>query len=138
MSLSNRQLNSKEFKIILKAVEFTDIIKDKENVINIIKSQIQKQGGTFDDTTQDEDYRKVWYLDTKKFDLNYGNNFFLRIRKEFKKDNTLKGYVVNLKNRDDHRRKALKYDLSNPQKNPKFDYKKFEFKFEEDILTPFP
>jgi hypothetical protein len=137
LSQSDRPLNSKEFKIILRSDKFTDIIKGKENVINIIKSQIQKQEGTFDESTQDEDHRKVWYLDTKKLELNKGNNFLLRIRKEFKKDGTLKGYDVSLKNRDDCRHKALTYDLSNPIKNPDFNYKEFEFKFEEDILTPF-
>ena len=59
MSQSDRPLNSKEFKIILRSDKFTDIIKGKENVINIIKSQIQKQEGTFDESTQDEDHRKV-------------------------------------------------------------------------------
>ncbi len=138
MSQSDRQLNSKEFKIILKSDKFTDLIKDKENVINIIKSQIQKQEGTFDDTTQDEDHRKVWYLDTKKFELNNkANNFLLRIRKEFKKNGTLKGYDINLKHRDDVRHNALTYDLSKPIKNPDFNYEEFKFKFEEDILTPF-
>ena len=65
MSQSNHPLNSKEFKIILKYGNFKDIIEGKENVINTIKSQIQKQGGTFDDTDQDEDHRNVLYLDTK-------------------------------------------------------------------------
>jgi len=138
LSQSDHPLNSKEFKIILKADKFTDIIKDKENIINIIKSQIQKQGGIFEDTTQ-EDHRKVWYLDTKNFELK-NNNFFLRIREKIEKneEEKVKGYDVVFKNRDDDRHNALKYDLSNPKNNPNFNYKGIgEFKFEEDILTPF-
>jgi hypothetical protein len=137
LSQFNLPLNSKELKIILKSDKLTDIIKDKENVLNIIKSQIQKQEGIFDDTTQDEDHRKVWYLDTKKFEINKDNNFLLRIRKEFKKDGTLKGYDVNFKNRNDDKHETLKHDLSHPIKSSNFNYKDFEFKFEEDIITPF-
>ena len=69
MSQSDHPLNSKELKIILKSDKFIDIVQGKENIINIIKSQIQKQGGTFDDTNQDEDHRNVWYLDTENFDF---------------------------------------------------------------------
>ena len=122
---------------MLKSDKFTDISKGKENVINTIKSQIQKQEGRFDDMDQDEDHRKVWYLDTKKYELNKDNNFLLRIKKEFKKNGTLKGYDVSLKNRDDDRHIAAKYDLSNPIENSDFKYEEFEFKFEEDILAPF-
>ena len=43
--------------------------------------------------------------------------------------------MLYLKNRDDDRHNALKYDLSKPKKT--LNYKKPEFKFEEDILTPF-
>jgi hypothetical protein len=139
LSQSDRPLNSKELKIILKSDKFTDVATYKENIINLIKSQIQKQGGTFDDTSQEEDHRKVWYLDTKNFKLN-NNNFLLRIREKLKnnEEEKVKGYDVVLKNRDDDRHNALKYDLSKPKKNPDFNYKgEPEFKFEEDILTPF-
>ena len=140
MSQSDHPLNSKELKIILKSDKFTDVATNKENIINLIKSQIQKQGGTFDDTTQEEDHRNVWYLDTKNFELNSGNNFLLRIREKLKnnEEEKVKGYDVVLKNRDDDRHNALKYDLSKPKKTPNFTYKgEPEFKFEEDILTPF-
>jgi uncharacterized protein YjbK len=98
LSQSNRPLNSKELKIILKSDKFTEVATYKENIINLIKSQIQKQGGTFDDTTQEEDHRKVWYLDTKNFELN-NNNFLLRIREKLKnnEEEKVKGYDVVLK-----------------------------------------
>jgi hypothetical protein len=77
LSQSDHPLNSKEFKIILKSGNFKDIIEGKENVINTIKLQIQKQGGTFDDTDQDEDHRNVLYLDTENHVLyNEKNSFF--------------------------------------------------------------
>ena len=61
-------VESKEYKLMLKQCEFTNINKGRENIINIIKSQIQKQEGIFNDTVQDQNYRKVWYLDTKNFE----------------------------------------------------------------------
>ena len=136
MSQSDHPLNSKEFKIILKSGNFKDIIEGKENVINTIKLQIQKQGGTFDDTDQDEDHRNVLYLDTENHVLYNEKKFFLRIRAQFKKNGDLKEYEVNLKNREEDGHKALKYDLS-PQIENNLNYKNFEFKFEEDIIIPF-
>jgi hypothetical protein len=138
LSESEHKLKLKEYKLMLKPGEFIGIINGREKVINIIKSQIQNQGGTFDDTDQDEDYRKVWYLDTKKLELYEKNNFLLRIREEFKNNGTLKGYDVNLKNRNKNRGEALKYDLSNPSESSEdFKYEKFEFEFEEDVLMSF-
>ena len=135
MSQTDHALKSKEFKIILKSGNFSDIIKGKENVINIIKSQIQKQGGIFDDSDK-EDHRYVWYLDTPNHILYEEKKFFLRMRVEFKKNGKIE-YEVNLKNREEDRHKALKYDLSKPIVNPDFKYKEEpEYKFEEDIIIP--
>jgi hypothetical protein len=120
---------------MLKPDKFIDIDKGKEDILNIIKSQIQKQQGSFDDTKQDEGKRNVWYLDTQKFRIK-DNNFFLRIREKLK-NKEVKGYNVTFKNRHKDRHTASSYDLSNPIKDTNFEYEKFEFKFEEDILTPF-
>ena len=76
---------SKEYKIILKKSEFTNISKGKENIINIMKSQIQKQKGIFNDTDQNQNNKKIWFLDTKKFELYKINNFTLQIREKYKK-----------------------------------------------------
>jgi hypothetical protein len=120
---------------MLKPDKFIGIDKGKEDILNIIKLQIQKQQGRFDDTNQDEGKRNVWYLDTQRFRLKH-NNFLLRIREKLKNEE-VKGYNVTLKNRHKDRHIALSYDLSNPIKDTNLEYEKFEFKFEEDILAPF-
>ena len=108
------KVESKEYKIILKKSEFTNISKEKENIINIMKSQIQKQKGIFNDTDQDQNNKKIWFLDTKKFELYKINNFTLQIREKYKNNGDLKGYDIVIKNRDDDIHNALKYNLLNP------------------------
>ena len=58
---------------------------------------------------ENQNYRKVWYLDTKNFELK-NNNFTLQIRGQYKNNGDLKEYDIVIKNRDDDIHNALKYE----------------------------
>jgi hypothetical protein len=116
---------------MLKAKKFTDRDKAiKKKVIPAIKSQIQKQGegGNFKEDIDEKECR-VWYLDTKRHELNRNHNFFLRIREERNR------YDITLKCRHPDRYISASYDLSHPSKRSRLKFK--DSKFEEDITTPF-
>lgn len=100
----------------------------KKKVIPAIRSQIQKQGGDIKEDVKVEEC-KVWYLDTKRHELNRNHNFFLRIREIRNR------YDITLKCRHPDRYISASYDLSHPADDCRLKFK--GFKFEEDITTPF-
>ena len=67
---------------MLKPNEFADKEKDKKKLVNIIISQIEKQGASFEEDNDAGEERRTCYLDTKQYALYKNNNFLLRIRKE--------------------------------------------------------
>jgi hypothetical protein len=114
---------------MLKAKKFGN--RDKainKKVIPAINSQIQKQGADFKENIGEKECR-VWYLDTKRHELNRNHNFFLRIREERNR------YDITLKCRHPDRYISASYDLSDPAHHSRLKFK--GFKFEEDITTPF-
>jgi|tagenome__1003787_1003787.scaffolds.fasta_scaffold20979237_4 hypothetical protein len=115
-----------------------DLFKDKDEgikkVINLINSQVEIQGGTFNsEVPGEEKSQKVWYLDTKNHKL-YGNTgLLIRVKENREKSE----YKVEFKIRNSNRNKATSYDLYNPKENSDYDFKRKQCKFEEDITTPF-
>ena len=124
MAQSNRPIDSREFKLMLKTTEFIDRIAGIKNVSNILQSQIENQNGEFKEDIEDSE-RQTWYLDTSRYDLN-AKKFLFRIRGE-KKANL---FNVTLKCRHPDRYASAQHNLSSPIKHIKI-------KFEEDILSPF-
>jgi hypothetical protein len=100
----------------------------KKKVIPAIRSQLQKRGGDIKEDVKVVEC-KVWYLDTKRHELNRNHNFFLRIRDIRNK------YDITLKCRHPDRYISASYDLSHPVDDSHLKFK--GFKFEEDITTPF-
>ena len=115
-----------------------DLFKDKDEGIkkvkSIIKSQVESQRGTFNSEALDEEKsKKVWYLDTKKHKLYENTGLLIRV-----KENQVKSeYKVEIKIRNSDRNKAASYELYNPKENSDYDFKRKQYKFEEDITTPF-
>ena len=105
---------------------FMDRKKGTKEISNIIETLIEKQGGKFKEDVEEKE-RKTWYLDTNTYELYCNNNFLLRIRKEKKKSDE---YDVTLKCRHPDRYISASHDLSSSVKG-------IEYKFEEDIITPF-
>jgi hypothetical protein len=122
---SNRPLTSREFKIMLDTNRFMDRKKGTKEISNIIETLIEKQGGKFKEDVEEKE-RKTWYLDTNTYELYCNNNILLRIRKEKKSDE----YDVTLKCRHPDRYISASHDLSSSVKG-------IEYKFEEDVITPF-
>ena len=127
----NGQFNSREYKMILNPVEFSDESEGRKKVIDIIKSQIEKQKGTFEEDVFDREEKNVWYVDTEKHALYRINNFIVRVKEET--TDNVKKYDVTFKNRDKDRVRAASHELSKPVLKPGSTLK--DHKFEEDILT---
>ncbi len=128
----NKYLNSREYKLMINK----DLFKDKEEgikkVTSIIKSQVESQRGTFNSDIPEEKSKKVWYLDTKNHDLYEKNGLLIRVKENQAKSE----YKVEIKIRNLDRNKAASYDPYHPQSNSNYDFKRKQYKFEEDITTP--
>jgi len=131
----NKFLTSREYKIMLNNDLFKDRDEGIKKITSIIKSQVESQNGTFTPVIPEEKFKTVWYLDTKNHDLyeNKNNGLLIRVKENHSKSE----YKVEFKIRNSSKAKAASYDLSNPVKNPIYDFKKKQYKFEEDIKTPF-
>ena len=131
----NRQLNSREYKIIINHEKFSNEEAGIEIIAGKINSQIKILKGKFEENVKKKKPKKVWYLDTEKHELYRTNNFIIVV----KEDPTSDGieYDVTFKNRNPNRETAVQYDLFNPVLNPIFEFKRDKSKFEEDIVTPF-
>ncbi len=130
-----KQLNSREYKLILKADKFIHKEKGRKKIIDILKDHFEKQEGKFMVNDKKAEKKKVWYLDTKKHELNEKYNFLLRIREEYDESGRIQEYDITFKNRNSDKSEAASYDLSGFQAGSNFKFK--ENKFEEDIITPF-
>jgi len=64
---------------------------------------------------------------------NKNNGLLIRVKENQEKSE----YKVEIKVRKPDRNEAASYDLSSPQSNPKYEFKKGKYKFEQDIKTPF-
>jgi len=125
----NKPLDSRELKLILDPKRFQDLNKGIDKFQQIVKSEIDSIGGTFDmENDAKMKHRRTWYLDTEDFQLK-SKNFFFRIRKE--EDDDKKEYDVTLKCRHEDRYISASYDLTSSIK------KNYEIKFEEDIIAPY-
>src|SRR5215467_178045 len=107
LARSNRPINSREFKLMLKTSEFADRKLGIKSVSEILCSQMEHQNGKFKEDIQ-EKKRRTWYLDTESYDLNM-NKFLFRIRKEEETSE----YNVTLKCRHPDRYMSAQHDLSN-------------------------
>lgn len=124
----NKPLDSRELKLILDPKRFQDLNNGIDKFQQIVKSEIDSLGGTFDEENDAKmKHRTTWYLDTEDFQLK-SKNFFFRIREE---DGDKKEYDVTLKCRHEDRYISASYDLTSPIK------KNYEIKFEEDIIAPY-
>ncbi len=128
----NKYLNSREYKLMINK----DLFKDKDEgirkVTSIIKSQAESQRGIFSSDIPEEKSKKVWYLDTKNHDLYERNGLLIRV----KENQETSEYKVEIKIRNSDRNKTASFDLYHPQSNPTYDFKRKQYKFEEDITTP--
>lgn len=126
---NKKQLDSREYKIILKASNFTNEEKGRKKIIKALNNHFEKQNGKFKVDDKKAEKQKVWYLDTETHDLHAKYNFLLRIREEYDENDNIKGYDITFKNRNSNKTEAASYDLSG--------FQSLKNKFEEDILTPF-
>ena len=129
------QLASREYKLILKANNFTDKEKGRKEIIDMLKNHFEKNKGKFTAIDKKAEKKKVGYLDTQTHDLNKRYNFLLWIREEYDEGGKIKGYDITFKNRNSNKTEAASFDLSGFQENSNFKFE--EHKFEEDIITPF-
>ena len=110
---------------MLKPSEFIDVHKGIDKISEFIET---KSGGDvkFEKDIEEKRRRKTWFLDTATLSLNGSNKFLLRVREE---DGTGE-YDTTLKCRHPDRYISASYNLRSPKEN-------LQFKFEEDISTPF-
>jgi uncharacterized protein YjbK len=109
----------------LKPNLFKEFNSGVKKVQEAIDTEVNKLNGMFKSRDLDLKLkrRKTYYLDTSDFRLN-SKNFFLRIREDKKS----RKYDVTLKCRHPDRYISSAYNLS--------DLKKYDTKFEEDIIAP--
>lgn len=121
----SKSLDSREFKLILKPKIFKELNSGVKKVQDVIHSEVNKLNGKFKSRDSDLQlkHRITYYLDTSDFRLN-SKNFFLRVREDKKS----RKYDLTLKCRHPDRYISSAYDLS--------DLKKYDTKFEEDIIAP--
>lgn len=122
MTVSNRAVTSREYKLMLNTDRFKDRVKDSETFFSLIDFLIKKGGG--DVSKQDkEERRQTSYLDTPHLALRQ-NGFSLRLREE-----EANSFQLNLKCRAADRYVSAAQNVSSPLGG--------KIKFEEDILPPF-
>ncbi|MDR4492411.1 MAG: hypothetical protein R2685_16200 [Candidatus Nitrosocosmicus sp.] len=127
-----KQLDSREYKLILAHTKFLGTNKDKDLVTTVFEDCIDKLDLTFNKSTKEPKIKTVWYLDTDKHDLHDRNDFVIRV-KESKKDNDKVECDVTFKVRTFDKNKTSQYDLY--EIKDKGNYKIEEQKFEEDIIS---
>lgn len=127
MSVENRPITSREYKLMLKPELFLDRARAVNTFRHLAATLVKREKGTFKDQGKEPPKkRRTWYVDTEGGDLNQ-NNLVLRVRKEGKR------FRVTLKYRiGDRYLSAMSQVRANKKKA--IDHKK-ECKFEEDI-TP--
>ena len=130
----NKYLNSREYKLILKENLFKDKDEGIKTVKSIITSQVESQGGTFNEVVPEFNSKKVWYLDTENHQLfkNKKNGLLIRVKENQEKQK----YKVKLKVRKPNRNDAASYDFLHPEKSEKYEFEDGKYEFEEDIKTP--
>ena len=120
---SNRPVTSREYKLMLNTGRFHDRAEGAKTFFDLIEFLIKKEGGSIIEKQDKEERRQTSYLDTPQFALRQ-NGFSLRLREE-----TAKGFQINLKRRAADRYVSAAQDLSSSKAG--------KIKFEEDILPPF-
>ena len=142
MTYANRPITGREYKLMLRTSkfeqrdegikDFLDVIKSQIEILNVKEGKREGEQVYFDRKDKKHDNgvkkRRVWYLDTKNFELYKKNKFLVRIRKEKDDD-----YVTDLKCRNSDRYISASYDLS-PNIREKEEKLKAKFEFEEDII----
>jgi hypothetical protein len=129
MVYANRPITGREYKLMLNTDGFKDMDEGIKNFLDIIESKIKmlnrrEEQVRFEKKIKEKN-RRVWYLDTKNFDLN-ARNFLLRVRRENDEE-----YITDLKCRNADRYIAASYDFSSNTKG------NIKMEFEEDIISPF-
>lgn len=127
-----RQLDLKEYKLILNTTSFSGTGSDKEILVDTIKKIINEMNLDLKQSEEKPKQKNVWYFDTNEHDFYKNNNFTVRV-KETKKDNGKYVYDVTFKVRTTNQDKTLSYDLE--PKLPQEEFKIEEQKFEEDIIS---
>src|SRR6476469_7311597 len=118
MNSTTKHVNSREYKLMLKVEIFKDKDKGIEKIINVVKSNVEDQKGTFTTDIPNNKSKKVWYLDTKNYELYKNNGLLTRVKEN--EDKTK--YNVEFKIRNSDRNIASSYDLSNPEKSHKYQF----------------
>lgn len=133
MTPSNRQVTSREYKLLLNPERFRARPEGTQAFWNLLVFLAEQQGikaiskKEDDDKKDDPPHRWVQYLDTRAFELQR-QCAIVRLRYEPEK----KSHKVTLKYRSPDRYLVAGSDLSCNRKVEKDD-----LKFEEDILPPF-
>jgi hypothetical protein len=125
MAISNRRITSREYKLMLNVDRFRDRRQASQEFLGLLDFLVGKEGGSIVEEQDEEEVRKISYLDTPEGALHQ-QGVALRLREEG--DDTER-FQVNLKYRDPDRYVSAAQDVSSPQAD--------KTKFEEDILPPF-
>ncbi len=128
-----KQLDSREYKLILNPTEFSGTGSDKVIIVGVLEKIINELNLTLKQSKEKPKQRTVWYLDTNEHDFYENNDFIVRI-KEKEKDNGKFEYDTTFKVRTPGKDKTLRYDLD--PKSPQEEFKvEEENKYEEDVIS---
>ncbi len=122
MSMLNRPITAREYKLMLNVDRFADRAHGSEAFYRLLEFLIKKDGKATIQAESEEKRRLTSYWDTPELALRQ-EGYALRLRQK------KKGFEINLKHRSPDRYLSAARDLASSQKG--------ETKFEEDILPPF-
>jgi hypothetical protein len=130
MSRSNRPVTSREYKLPLNPDRFVDRVGGATRFRDLLQFILEKEFGASCEPQDEEKRRTTWYLDTPGMDLER-NGYILRVRDEQGESPRFK---IMLKYRHGDRYLSARQQIKG---GDKFDVKKKDKKFEEDIIPPF-
>ena len=131
LNTNTKQLNSKEYKLILDYRKFKGTEnEDRAIVTSAIEDAIKNQNLRFEKALPEIREKKVWYLDTDKHEL-HNKKFTVRVKEKW---GTIKQQAT-FKIRDSDKELVKSYDLFTVNQQPVFEID--EQKFEEDIIAKF-
>ncbi|KAA2283531.1 hypothetical protein [Candidatus Nitrosocosmicus sp. SS] len=130
-----KQLDSKEYKLILDSTRFPVSESHNEVIAKVIEKATNDLKLKFIPSYGKPKERTVWYLDTVEHDFYKNNSFTVRVKKK-KKDNGKFEHDVTFKIRTLDKDKTLSYNLqpNSPQEEFKIEEKNI---FEEDIISEY-
>lgn len=125
MSVLNRPVTSREYKLMLRPELFLERKNGVKNFRDLTRILVERQGGLVIQDQEKVKQRLTWYVDSDGWDLRR-LNLVLRVRREKKKGKTI--YKVTLKYRSGDR-----YLSAMSTVNSGMD----DCKFEEDLTPPY-